>query len=158
MLRTLSSLSLALSLAVCATLAMGCVGELEPQDPGAFGIPGGPDATPPGVASPAHAYYDTNVAPLMIITRPKGSCASCHQGVSPADGPDFLGNTPSANYSNLVTNTRLVGATPAVSILVTKGDHNGNAYCTGVGVPYGACTADEVTILNTWIMMEANAR
>jgi hypothetical protein len=145
----------ALSLCLASCL-VGCVGELEPLDPGGFGIAGGPDATPPGVASPAHAYFDLNVSPILNIQRPKGSCVACHQGVSPADGPDFLGNTPGANYSTLVANVRLVAATPATSILVTKGDHNGDPFCTGVGVPYGACTADEVTILNTWIMMEAN--
>lgn len=151
MLRTALSLSLALAL-------VGCVGELEPQDPGGFGIPGGPDATPPGVNSPAHEYYDVNVAPILLQARPKGSCVLCHQGINLADGPDFLGVTAAANYSSLVSNTRLIGATPALSYFVTRGDHNGNAFCTGLDTPYVGCGADEVTLVNTWIMMEATAR
>ncbi|HUH04121.1 MAG TPA: hypothetical protein VML75_19120 [Kofleriaceae bacterium] len=151
MLRTAFSCCLAVAL-------LGCVGELEPQDPGGFGIPGGPDATPPGVASPAHAYYDTNIAPLLVAARPKGTCASCHQGSNIADGPDFLGTVAAVNYSTLVGNTRLIGATPALSYFVTRGDHNGNAFCTGVDTPYVGCTSDEVILVNTWIMMEANAR
>jgi hypothetical protein len=137
-------------------LAAGCVGELTPI--GAADDDddvGGPDAGDDVGSAAGRQFYNANIAPMMIKLRPKGTCVSCHQGTDAINGPDFLGETSADNYDTLVVNTRLVAATPATSVFCTKPDHNGNALCTGAGVPYAECTEDEVTKAGQWIMLEA---
>lgn len=131
-------------------LASGCVGELEPLPAG--GVGGGADAS---TGNPqARTFYDSNIAPMMTAARPKGTCAACHQGVDPINGPDFLGANPASGYTTLIGNPRLVNtASPATSVLITRGDHAGDAFCTGVDTPYAGCTVNEVDTITQWITM-----
>jgi len=133
---------------VVAVLGLiGCTGELIPLDPqppvGAdAGVNPGADA---GGGDPvARAFYDDNVAPLFVVTRPLGACIACHQNVDPIDGPDFLGTAPLQSYDLLVANTRLISDNPATSLLVVKGLHTGDAFAPA-----------ELSTINQWIMLEA---
>ena len=133
---------------------LGCVGELEPLDPAAGPGGGGPDAAVTNAA--AKTYYETNIAPLMTSARPKGTCASCHSGSDPINGPDFLGVTAASGYDMLISNTRLVNPdSPATSVLLTRGDHSGDAWCTGAGTPYAQCNTDEVGLITQWMSILA---
>lgn len=144
---------IALSFALALTTA--CVGELIEIDPGAGGGGGG-GADAGTVNQAGKNFYDTNIAPMMISVRPKGTCASCHAGTDAINGPDFLGTTIASGYQTLMANTRLVNTTtPASSVLITRGDHTGDAWCSGPGTPYAACTEDEIGIINQWIALEA---
>lgn len=130
--------------------AAGCVGQLTENDP--------PDNTAADAGtgnSAAKMFFDTNVDPLFSAARPKGACSVCHQGTNAADGPDFLGATTADNYATLKADTRLVSTSPTTSVLLLKGDHTGDALCTGVNTPYTGCTADEVSLISQWITMEA---
>lgn len=140
---------LALAFALSLTAA-GCVGQLTEDDPPDNTTP---DATTGGTA--ARMFFDNNVQPLFGLGRPKGACTVCHQGANAVDGPDFLGASAADNYATLKADTRLVSATAANSVLITRGDHNGNAFCTGVNTPYAGCTADEIAVITQWIEMEA---
>jgi hypothetical protein len=135
-----------------------CVGELEtidPDDTGGGTGGAGPDAGA-GSGLTAKEYYDQNVAPMMTVSRPKGTCANCHVGTDPINGPDFFGTTMAEAYDTLVANTRLVNsATPAASVLITRGDHTGDAFCDGIASPYAGCTEDEITIITNWINLLA---
>ncbi len=146
------------ALAFSLVLGAGaCVGTLETTDPlGSGGGPGGADAgTGGGGGAAAKTFFDTNVEPLLSTARPKGACAACHQGANAVDGPDFLGATSADNYATLAGSLRLVNpANPTGSLLVTKGDHDGDALCTAAGVPYATCTQDEVSLIAQWIGME----
>ncbi|RMH40888.1 MAG: hypothetical protein D6689_12585 [Deltaproteobacteria bacterium] len=123
---------------------VACVGELTPVDPATGGPGGGPDAGRGGGATEARDYFDTEVQPLLALPRPKGACTVCHQGVDPGNGPDFLGADAAANYDALTANPRLVSGDPATSLLVTKGEHAGDAFAPA-----------EISIINEWILMEA---
>lgn len=146
------------ALAFSLVLGAGaCVGSLETTDPiGSGGGPGaGPDGGTGGGGAAAKTFFDTNIEPLLTEARPKGSCASCHEGNDTANGPDFLGLTAADNYTQLIGSARLINTgTPASSLLVTKGDHTGDAFCTAAGVPYATCTQDEVSLITQWIGME----
>ncbi len=137
---------------LCIVLAasIGCVGELVEDDP----TPGG-TADAGQVNMAARMFFDQNVQPMFGIARPKLACTVCHEGAEPANGPDFLGATPAVNYATLKADTRLVGTTAAASVLITRGDHSGDAFCTGVNVPYAGCTVDEVGLITQWINLEA---
>jgi len=147
-----------LVLAALLGLAAGCVGELTPleaDDTGGGG--GGPDAGSSGVGSAAgRQFFAANLEPMWIASRPKGVCAGCHQGTNAVDGPDFLGATTTTHYDTLVVNSLLVGTTPENSVLIIKGDHEGNAFCTGTDTPYAGCTSDEQTLVQQWILLEAS--
>jgi len=136
-------------LLVLALVTTGCVGELTVSDPPAGNVDAGT------VNMAARQFFDLNVLPLMSAARPKQACAVCHQGVDAANGPDFLGAGVTNNYDMLVGNTRLVGTTAATSVLLTRGDHTGDAWCTGVNVPYAGCAADEIGLITQWINLEA---
>ena len=79
---------------------------------------------------------------------------SIHQGTDPVNGPYFLGTSTAMNYSTLSTDARLVTGSAVTSVLLMRGDHTGDAFCQGVGVPYVACTIDEVNLVTQWITLE----
>jgi hypothetical protein len=138
-------------LAVLAAFA--CTGEFVSAQPDADGG-GARDAGGAGSAA-GRRYFEAKVQPLLVVVRPKGTCAFCHQQGLGGTGPFFLGATAASAYDALINNRRLVGATAAASLLVTRGDHTGDAFCTGAGVPYAACATDEVELLEAWIALEA---
>ncbi len=144
-----------LLLFVCtiATAALvGCVGELETLEGGGGGG-GGADAGGGGNSAAAQTYYTNNVRPLLIAARPKGACSACHEGIDAANGRDFMGATLTDNYATLAADTRLVNGSPATSLLISRGDHTGDAFCTGPGTPYAACADNEVATVTTWISL-----
>ena len=150
----LSTKHLLRSVVLVATLAMiGCVGELETLEGSGGGGGGGGGGVDAGGTTNAAAqtYYTNNVRPLLIAARPKGACNVCHEGANLADGPDFMGAASGENYAALVGNTRMVSGDPATSQLILRGDHSGDAFCTGAGAPYAQCIENEVGILTTWI-------
>ena len=100
--------------------------------------PDGPAGPGPGNPA-ARAFFDANVAPAL--TR---ECASCHDASQPGLGPDFLGLAAGEYYPRLKADTRLVGTTPAASLLFTKGAHEGPAWSSDGGAAVSA-----------WITMEA---
>ncbi len=133
------------ALALSTALAGACTGELIPTEPGGGGVvTPGVDAGGGGpVNQAAKAYYDQNVGPLMISTRPLGTCAGCHQGADPANVLFFLGSNAAENYDTLLTKPRIVSpGIPAQSLLVTRGAHTGDAF-----------EAAEIEIINEWINM-----
>lgn len=73
----------------------------------------------------ARQLFDANVAPTLSST-----CATCHAGTPPTDGPTFLGSGPTMFYASLVADARFVNAVPAKSELITKGKHEGPALTT----------------------------
>jgi mono/diheme cytochrome c family protein len=139
--------------ALAAVGMAACTGEFVTAEPG---VDAGAAVDAGAVGSVAgRAFFAANVAPLLALDRPKGSCAFCHQQGLGGTGPFFLGAAPDEHYAALVSNPRLVGATPEESLLVTRGDHTGNAFCTGAGAPYAACGTDELAVLGEWIAIEA---
>jgi hypothetical protein len=147
-----------LILALGLTLA-ACSGELTITSPGpggGIGGGGGADAGTGGGGddTQSRAVFASDVQPLLIASRPKGACATCHQGQNPGDGPDFLGTTAAANFDTLVADPGLIGGTAAGSGLLNRGDHTGNAFCTGSGTPYAGCVVDEVSIISNWITIQ----
>jgi len=129
----------------------GCTGELIQTGGGG----GGPDA---GVANniQGRADFDNNVRPLLVAIRPKMACVMCHEAIGDMEGPDFLGTDASTNYTSLTASITLVGATPAASLFLTKGDHVGNEWCTGLGTPYPGCQVDETIVISAWLMVQAS--
>ncbi len=111
---------LRLSFALAVLLATGCVGTLEPFDPGGGG--GGPDGG--GGGGVAREMFDQEVAPMI------GICASCHTGPVDAVGdlsPNFMGTGGVANYyPAIVAEPTVTGNfVPANSTLLNKGAHEG---------------------------------
>ena len=103
-----------------AVLATGCVGTLEPFDPGGGG--GGPDGG--GGGGVARQMFDDEVAPMI------GICAGCHTGPADAVGdtsPNFMGTGGVANYySAIIAEPAVTGNfVPANSTLLNKGAHEG---------------------------------
>jgi hypothetical protein len=148
-------------------LLCGCSGELVVGEPGSDqggvgGAGGSPDAglveSEPDAAAEgnvaARQYFDSYVQPLLLGVRPKGACALCHQGTNTDNGPILFGTSPDQNYSTLTANGGLVGSSPETSRLLTKGDHAGNAFCAGLGVPYNQCERNEFAILSEWVRLE----
>jgi len=139
-----------LFVALVMAASVGCTGELIPIDPvsdtgGVGGGGGGADADVGGGGGAlARQYFDDNVEPLLVVTRPKGACTVCHQGATPGDGPDFLGLTAADHYDSLMADSRIVGSDPSLSLLVIKGDHTGDAF-----------DASEISTIDQWILMES---
>lgn len=131
--------------------AVGCVGELVENDPNPVT---GADAGG-GNNAAARMFFDTNIQSMFSATRPKGACTLCHQNTVIGDGPDFLGTSAAENYTTLANDARLVTSSPATSVLLLRGDHLGDAFCTGIGTPYAACASDEVSLITQWINLEA---
>lgn len=139
-------------LAILPALALlGCTGELTPTGGDTTGG-GGVDAAPQSAGEMA---FHQNVEPLLNESRPKGSCVTCHLGSSAVGGAIF-GPDSDATYSEVLAGP-LLADPPANSLLLTKGDHEGNALCTGADAPYAGCTSDEVTAISNWIQMEIDA-
>lgn len=147
-------------------LAAACTGQL-------VGGGSGPDAGPvdagPGVeveasdaavadagdpADPRLRFAST-VEPILSRARPKGTCVDCHEGTDPGDGPDFLGPDLGSHYESLTSDPRLIGDTPDASLLFTRGDHAGDAFCTGEEEPYPGCAEDESAAVADWIASES---
>jgi hypothetical protein len=105
----------------------------------------------PGGGGEAREVWTSDVQPLFVVPRPKGACASCHQGVG-SFGPAFLGPTQAESYDTL-TAGGLIGATPESSRLLTIGEHTGNGFCSGVDTPATGCATDEVTVVSDWILI-----
>lgn len=133
---------LRLSFAVAALVATGCVGTLEPIDPGGGGD--GPDA---GAGSLGRQIFDDEVAPMI------GICASCHTG--PADlvgdtSPNFMGTGGVANYYPAITAAPTVVGNfiPANATLLTRGAHEGV-------LAWDATQADTISM---WLLTEAGER
>ena len=158
--------SLAHVLAIALSLSAGaCTGELTLVDPaggGGGGGGGGADAGGGGGGGGAgEAMFNDEIVPLFSSARPKGACIVCHGNVAPVD-PDFLGMGEPADryptimgFTSAVTGRKMVGTSAADSELLLKGDHpTGDAFCTGAGAPYAACTTDEVTLISDWIALE----
>lgn len=134
-------------------LAIGCVGELTPVEGGGGGGGGGGADAGGGDLAAAQTFYTQNIQPMMTAARPKGACTLCHEGVNAADGPDFLGASPASHFLTLINGSRLITGDPATSVFVIRGDHTGDAFCTGLGTPYQQCLEDEVSIVNQFIRL-----
>jgi mono/diheme cytochrome c family protein len=129
-----------------AALTLGllgaCTGELELDRPS--DLSGAPRADA-GVVNTVDgpSYFTANILPMLSLPRPKGACAVCHQGTSPANGPDFLGPNAGTNYTSLLASPTVVGMTPATSTLYTRGSHAGDAFLP-----------DELVKIAIWIEAE----
>ena len=102
--------------------------------------------------------FANQIDPLLSEPRPKGSCIGCHQGADATNGPDFLGPTTQSHYNAIIQDPTVVGPTPQQSLLYSRGDHTGNAFCTGVDTPYNGCTADEASVVASWITLQASVQ
>lgn len=166
------SLSKILTIAITVTLG-ACAGDMVLDDPysrggsgegGAGGGGGGSSSADAGTggagggeelgSAEGRQYFQTYVQPILLSNRPKGSCALCHQGTNTANGPIFMGASQAENYEALLEHARMIGADPASSGLVTRGDHAGNSFCQGLGVPYNQCSEDEFAVISDWIRLE----
>ncbi len=141
---------------------VGCVGSLTDRAPAVDGGPGGggEDAI---LQTPRRVAFEQNVAPLLTKPRPKGACIICHQGpeACPTGGGScFLGEDGLDHYSALITSRAvgndilLITGSPATSRFLQRGDHLGNAFCTGVDTPYLGCTENEAQLIADWINLE----
>ena len=65
---------------------------------------------------------------MISRSRPKGACATCHQGDNPSDNLFFLGASVETSYTSLLNAPGLIGATPAESRFYVRGDHAGDAF------------------------------
>lgn len=124
------------------TLA-GCVGTLEPVDPGG----GGGDDTGGGGDSVARQMFDTEVQPLL-----QGACASCHVGPAGTTPLRFLGTGAIPEYyTSLVAQPVVIGNwDPAAATLLTKGVHDANRA--------RAWTQAEQDTISMWLLAEAGER
>lgn len=144
-------------------LTCACTGELVVEDElgggageevrGADAGTDTPDAPPP-VNLLAQEYFYEYVQPLLLGARPKGACALCHQGTSTTNGPIFMGASQVENYQALIADTSLIGPDPGSSRLLTRGDHAGNSFCSGLGVPYNQCDKNEFAVLSEWVRLQ----
>jgi hypothetical protein len=148
-----------------AIAAAGCVGELELVD----GPGGGP--TTGGGTGPitnARQAFDVNVRPALTAR----TCTACHASPTCAtvgDNHCFLGATGEAGFYAAITASTYIGATPATSLITTIGNHltgnpsgltGGPAFCGGSGIDAeggvdAACTADQISLVEDWILLEA---
>ena len=111
---------LRLSFAFAVLLATGCVGTLEPLDPGEGG---GPDGGGIG-GGIARQMFDDEVAPMI------GICAGCHTGPADAVGDtslNFMGTGGVAGYyTAIVAKPTVTGNfVPAAASLLNQGAHEG---------------------------------
>jgi len=143
--------------------APGCVGQLTEDAPSADAGAGGGIADAQ-IQTAARIQFDQNIAPMMTMPRPKGACIICHQGPTACPtggGSCFLGEDGLNHYNSLTTAAAvgsgldLVTATPSTSRFLQRGDHAGNAFCTGPGTPYANCTQNEAQMISDWINLEA---
>ena len=58
------------------------------------------------------------------------------------------------NYQALLDDVGIIGADPAQSSLLVRGDHAGNMFCQGLGVPYNQCEQNEYAVISDWIRLE----
>jgi hypothetical protein len=121
-------------------------------------MPGPFDAATPTDASAAGLLFAAEIDPLLDAARPRGACTSCHEGGDPSDGPDFLGPDAAGHRAALLAQPRIVGDRPETSLLFTRGDHAGDAWCTGPDAPYAGCDRDEAAAVADWITAEASQR
>jgi hypothetical protein len=154
-------------IALAASALAACTGTLSAIDP-----PGGGDAGilatvedgSTGAAADAgdpgdpRVLFATAVDPILVRARLRGACADCHEGRDPGDGPDFLGPDARSHRDSLLGAPHLVGASADASLLFTRGDHTGDAFCTAAETPVAGCAADEAAIVAAWIAAEAAAR
>jgi hypothetical protein len=133
---------LRLSFTLGVILATGCVGTLEPLDPGGDDGVGGPDAGP---ASLARQMFDSEVSPMLGAT-----CASCHTGPVGSTPLKFLGTGAATGYyTAITTQTAVIGNfVPTSATLLTKGAHE--------GAP--AWTATQADTISMWLLEEATER
>src|SRR5690349_951918 len=89
-----------------ALVLAGCSGELSLEGPSAVGEPGGGG----GDVAAAREMWDSSIAPLVQLARPKGACVTCHQG-GLAAAPAFLGTAGSDGFEALI-GSAYIGATP----------------------------------------------
>jgi len=100
--------------------------------------PPGTDGGSTGPQTPAQ-YYQTMVDPSL-----EGTCGGCH-ATGANNAPRFLGPSAVAAYATIKAFPGLVVA-PANSPLLTKGAHEGPAL-----------TANQVTLITTWLNQEVSA-
>lgn len=97
-----------------------------------------------GAAAPPptpRQFFEERVAPAL-----NSGCANCHSSSNGGPAPKFLGSGTPAYYGSLIADGRLVGATPATSLLVTKGAHEGPAFLPS-----------QLPAVQQWIQLEAAA-
>jgi len=80
------------------------------------------DAATGSVPASADALFEATVLPVL-----RDNCQACHSSDHPGEGPDYLGGPTTAFYAALTMNARLIGDSPANSLLVNKGAHAGPA-------------------------------
>ena|GEM_PF-3058770 len=139
---------------------VGCVGTLTDQQDSSSA--GAPDAGTSNPQTEARIAFERDIEPMVTMTRPKGACIICHSGTTcPSGGGNcFLGDDPLNHYGSLInatavgSGTSLITGLPATSRFLQRGDHEGNAFCTGPGTPYAACTQNEVELIANWITLE----
>jgi hypothetical protein len=132
-----------------ATLAAGCVGNLEPTPPGGGSNndnPGSPDAGTGTGTSNAKPLFDSDVYPVL-----EAKCKSCHLDSAPVGNvTGFVAGTAANGYSTITGFTALVGnfTSDSAGILgkIAAG-HNGIVY-----------TADEQAKIAGWLNKEAELR
>ena len=157
----MSSNSIIFTAVIAALSSIGCVGTLTERVPSADAGPFG--AADAQIQTAARITFDQNIAPILTTPRPKGACIICHQGPEACPnggGSCYLGEDGLNHYGSLTVaqavgnGMLLITATPATSRFLQRGDHNGNAFCTGPGVPYANCTQNEVQLIENWINLE----
>jgi len=134
---------LRLSVLAAVLVVTGCVGTLEPYDPGGGGDDvGGPDG---GGGGAARQMFDSDVTPML-----SQFCASCHTGVAGSAPLKFLGPGAIADYYGSITaQPAVVGNfVPTSATLLTKGAHE--------GAP--AWTATQADAISAWLLAEATER
>jgi hypothetical protein len=92
----------------------------------------------------ARQIFDTQALPLMLPT-----CGVCHK-LQGGVGPAFLASSSQTNYDPYaITSTwpNFLAATPELSALLTKGQHEGPAL-----------TLDQYAVLLNWVQTEAKER
>jgi hypothetical protein len=131
---------LLLTFALAVLVATGCVGTLEPFDPGGGG--GGPDGGTTGGA--ARQLFDDDVAPMI------GICSSCHTGPAGTTPLKFMGTGGVANYYSAIIGQPTVTGNfiPANASLLNKGAHEGVL----------AWDTTQAAAISAWLLAEADER
>jgi hypothetical protein len=139
---------------LAALCIAGCTGTFSYENgTGGGGGGGGGGGAADAGSSASRQMFDSQINPIFNLTRPKGTCSTCHQ--TGGTGPAFLGASDAVHYDTITTFSPPVITSPTQnSTILIKGDHEGNALCTGTDTPYVGCTSDEVTPMTNWITME----
>lgn len=131
----LIGLSVSAALAACAS-----------DPPATLDASTGAGAGNTNTTSPARAYFDQNVEPILL-----GTCSDCHANSGDEHGaPDFLGISPEDYYPGLTARPDFVSCDTDNSILLLKGADPGHA-----GPPLTDGQHDKVAL---WLDLEADER